>query len=216
MIRNLDFNDISDGKRYKADDMAKVSCNGCVNCSECCRFTDDTIFLDPFDIYNLSKGLNKTFKEMLGSVIDLTVSDGVITPYLKKDTVSHSCSLLTKEGLCSIHEYRPGFCRLFPLGRIYNEDGSFDYFIQVHECPYPGKSKIKIKKWLGIDRLPMYESYIVKWHKIIKDLSLSIQEDPASDSAKEANMKMLNTFFLTPYDTEKDFYELFSLRAMQP
>lgn len=212
MKRNVSFNEISDGKKYKSDDLVKVSCNGCKGCSECCRFTDDTIFLDPYDIYSLSKGLNKSFQDMLGSIIDLTVSDGVITPYLKKDEATHCCCLLTSDGLCSIHDFRPGFCRLFPLGRIYDEDGNFDYFIQVHECPYPGKTKVKVKKWLGIENLSKYEDFIKTWHEITGNVSACNDDESSIDLAKAANMKLLNVFFIAPYDTESDFYSQFSGR----
>lgn len=43
----------------------------------------------------------------------------------------------------------PGICRLFPLGRIYEENG-FKYFIQVHECKKQERGKVKIKKWLEL------------------------------------------------------------------
>ena len=44
-------------------------------------------------------------------------------------------------------QIRPGFCRLFPLGRYYTEDG-FKYIIQIHECAKKNRSKIKVKKWI--------------------------------------------------------------------
>lgn len=212
MKRNLTFEEISDGKLYSRDDLVKVSCNDCKGCSECCKVTDDTILLDPYDIYNLSKALSKSFSELMGSVIDLTVIDGVITPYLCKLPGTHACSLLSEAGRCTIHDYRPGFCRLFPLGRIYDEDGDFKYFIQVHECPYPNKTKVKVKQWLSIDSLPKYEEYIKTWHSITKNLSECSLENEAL--AKSVNMKMLNTFFVPPFDTNKDFYEQFSLRNL--
>ena len=67
-----------------------------------------------------------------------------------------------------IHAFRPGFCRLYPLGRIY-EDGSFSYFLQVYECPHPNKSKVKIRKWLGIENLPAYEAFVLKWHDVLEE-----------------------------------------------
>ena len=49
--------------------------------------------------------------------------------------------LLNDEGRCS-HDARPGFCRMFPLGRLY-ENGTFSYFLQVSECPKENKTKSK-------------------------------------------------------------------------
>lgn len=210
MKRNLTFEEISDGKKYCAEDMVKVSCNECKGCSECCKVTDDTIFLDPYDVYELSLGLSKPFSQLVGSVIDFTVVDGVITPYLCKRSDSHACIFLNESGRCTIHDFRPGFCRLFPLGRIYDDDGDFAYFIQVHECPYENKSKIKVKKWLGIPRLSLYEDFVRTWHQVTKNLSECALENTAL--AKEANMKLLNTFFVEAYNTGEDFYSQFDER----
>ncbi len=210
MKRKVSFEEISDGKRYCCEDLVKVSCGDCNGCSECCKFTDDTIHLDPYDIYELSKETSLSFDRMLTTTIDLTVVDGIITPYLKKSSDSGACVFLSSQGRCLIHGSRPGYCRLFPLGRIYNDDGSFDYFIQVHECPYPSKSKIKVKRWLGVEKLSSYEQFVSKWHLITKEASLMAIKNP--ELSKDISMKLLNTFFLKPFDAQNDFYEQFSER----
>ena len=211
MKRNVTFEEISDNKKYTHDDLAKISCNGCLNCHECCDFTDDTIHLDPYDIFFLSKNLNLSFEEMLGKYIDLTVIDSVVTPYLKKDEASKACVFLNSEGRCNIHAFRPGFCRMFPLGRIYEDDGdSFKYFIQGHECPYPNKAKVKIKQWLGINNISKYEEYVLSWHNILKNITECAIDNP--DLLNAVNTKLLSLFFVTPYSYEEDFYDQFKER----
>ena len=37
MLRELDFNEISDGKFYQSQDMVRADCGGCKGCSSCCR-----------------------------------------------------------------------------------------------------------------------------------------------------------------------------------
>ena len=212
MKRNLTFEEISDGKRYSSGDLAKIGCGDCNGCFECCKVTEDTIFLDPYDIYSLSAGLGKTFGELLNSSVDLTVVDGVVTPYLMKRGTDGVCGFLSEEGRCSIHAFRPGFCRLFPLGRIYNDNGSFDYFIQVHECPYPNKTKVKIKSWLGIPSLSRYEEFVREWHEITVNIRDCVEENPTL--AKEANVRMLKVFFETPYNASEDFYAQFKERIL--
>lgn len=210
MKRNLDFNEISDGKKYKCDDLARVSCNGCKNCHECCDFTDDTIHLDPYDVLSLYTATGKNFSALLAEgIVSLTVVDGVITPYLNKKA-DGTCIFLSCDGRCSIHEYRPGFCRMFPLGRIYNDDDTFDYFIQIHECPYPSKSKVKIKTWLNIPNISKYEKYICDYHKVISRISKETMSHD-SEEAKRINMLFLNTFFIEPFSKD-DFYNQVSLR----
>lgn len=212
MKRNNDFNEISDGRRYKANDMVKADCGGCKDCSDCCKMVD-TILLDPYDIYELGKCLNKDFEQMLSDGnIELNVCEGMILPNLKRDSSTGKCNLLNEKGWCSVHKSRPGFCRLFPLGRIYDVGAdTFSYFIQVHECPYPNKTKIKVKQWLEIENLAVYEQYISKWHRVQKNMTA--QTDVADeDTAKKINYGFLKLFFLSPYDYEKSFYEQFEER----
>ena len=209
MKRYLTFDEISDGKKYGLNDFVNADCDGCVNCSECCKFTDDTIHLDPMDIFNLSKASNMGFNEMLNSAVGLTVVDGVITPFLLKKKETGNCVFLSDER-CMIHAFRPGFCRLFPLGRIYESDGSFKYFLQVHECPYKNKKPVRVSDWLSIDEPLKYEAFIRNWHFVIKTVSEDFKDDP--DALKTANLNLLNIFFIKPYDLNSSFYEQFNQR----
>lgn len=212
MIRNVDIDEISDGKRYHANDMVKIACEDCRGCSECCRDMDNTIILDPYDMYLLQKGTGKDAASLLENEIELRVVDGLILPNIKMQEETKSCGFLTKEGRCGIHEFRPGFCRLFPMGRIY-EDGSFTYFLQVNECNFANKSKIKLKKWLGIENLSEYEKYILHYHNLCKDITLGFSKDSSQEAMKSIDMLFLKTMFMNPYDVKMPFYEQYYERA---
>ncbi len=200
MIRNVSIEEISDGKLYTANDMVKADCHDCVGCSACCRGMGDTIQLDPYDIYRLQKGLGKTFSELMSCAVELGMVDGLILPHLSMK--GDACSFLDEKGRCQIHGSRPGICRLFPLGRIYEEDG-FRYFLQTGECAKENRSKVKVKKWIDTPELSKYEAYIWDWHCYKKEM----QKKAVDEAARKAvAMEMLKTFYLTPYDTEKDFY----------
>ena len=125
--------------------MVKADCGDCKGCSSCCHEMGDSVVLDPFDIYRMQTGLNLTF-EQLTSYIDFHVEDGVILPHLRTTEETLACVFLNQEGRCQIHQYRPGICRLFPLGRYYEND-AFQYFLQIHECKNKNRTKIKLKKW---------------------------------------------------------------------
>ncbi len=208
MIREVDINDISDGNLYNSSDMVKISCNDCNGCSQCCHDMGESIILDPYDIYMLQKGIHKTAEELLAEeVLELHVVDGVILPNIAMRSETNACSFLSDSGRCTIHPFRSGFCRLFPLGRVYEGD-DFAYFHQIHECPYPNKAKVKIKKWLDIPNLSAYEEFVRKWHAHLKRMQQELSD--ASDSyAKNANMFLLKQFYLKPYDVESDFYPQF-------
>ena len=71
---------------------------------------------------------------------------------------SEKCGFLNEEGRCSIHTFRPGLCRLFPLGRNYN-DGELKYFLLDNACQKQNHTKIKVKKWLDVPELKQYEKF---------------------------------------------------------
>lgn len=197
--RDIDLREISDGRLYTANDMVKIDCNDCAGCSECCRVVEDTILLDPYDIYQLTCGTGMDFNGLMEGSIELQVVEGLIVPNLKIRADREGCVFLSEEGRCTIHGYRPGFCRMFPMGRIYEEEG-FKYFLQVHECDYPNKTKIKLKKWLGISELSSYEEYINKWHGLTKEVKMILKNTENDTIVKNLNMYLLNLFYVTPYE----------------
>lgn len=97
---------------------------------------------------------------------------------------------------------------MFPLGRFY-EDGGFKYFLQVHECPKPNKSKVKIKKWLDTPDLKTYEQFICDWHYFLKELQERAMDNP--NLVKDLSMVILKLFYMMPY-AEDDFYKQFYRR----
>lgn len=207
MLRDIDLNEVTDGKQYISSDVVNITCDDCAGCSECCRTVGDTITLDPLDIFNLSRGLNKSFVDMLENEIELRLIDGIILPNIMIEGDSDACSMLDSEGRCTIHNLRPGFCRLYPLGRLYDEGGDFKYIIQVHECPHPHKGPIRISDWLGIEDLDKYEAFIRSWHAVVKhatDYAASLDEET---DKKKAMWKLIRIFYEKPYDLSRDFYE---------
>lgn len=214
MEREIDLQEISDGKLYGANDMVKTGCNDCAGCSACCQGMGNSIILDPYDIFQLEKGLGYSFERLLGENLELNVVDYIIQPNLKMEGREERCVFLNKEGRCGIHSFRPGFCRMFPLGRIY-EGKSFRYFLQIHECPCPNKTKVKLKKWLDIPELGKYEEYVRNWHFFLKEIQKIIKETENDKITRNLNSYLLNQFYVKGYETsgadgkEADFYGQF-------
>lgn len=209
MERNISMEEISDGKLYTANDMVKAGCNDCKGCSDCCRGMGSSIILDPLDIVRLACGTGKTFEWLISEgYMELNVVEGIILPNIKMDP---DCRFLNEQGRCSIHEHRPGICRLFPLGRIY-EDGSFKYFLQVHECSNKNRTKVKVRNWIDTPDLARYEKFIADWHYFLKDVSVYLKQSADEQVAQKISMYILNTFYVTGYDAGSDFYEQFYVR----
>lgn len=213
MERQVDLKEISDGKLYGLEDMVRADCAGCAGCSACCRGMGTSVVLDPFDVYRLVNGTGIGFEALLQNHLELNVVDGVILPNLKMAGEEEVCAFLNQDGRCTVHAYRPGICRIFPLGRLY-EDESFHYFLQIHECKKGNRSKVKVKKWIDTPDAKRYDRYISRWHYFLKALQKLAREDEEGTVAKTVSMYVLKTFYLTPFDSETDFYEQIETRIL--
>lgn len=210
MIRECNLEDISDGRRYSSNDLVKLGCNDCEGCSHCCQGMEDTISLDPYDICLLKQATGKDMVQLMQTEVALHVEGGVIVPHLQMN-LNEQCTFLNEQGRCSIHADRPGMCRLFPLGRVYEED-SFHYFLQLEECMKKERTKVRIREWLGISELKKYEAYILQWHHHIKEM----QKNPLmQEDAHAYNMKHLQLFYFTTYASKETFYEEVAKRLKQ-
>lgn len=225
MLREVSLDEISDGRLYEANDMVKADCGDCRGCSACCYSMGSSIVLDPLDVYRLCDGLKLEFSQLLAGYLELNVVDGIILPNLKMEGEEERCLFLNQEGRCTIHGFRPGICRLFPLGRYYEGD-SFKYFLQVRECRNQNRTKVKVKKWIDTPQLPRYEQYIRDWHYFLKDLEELIlkageqektlkQSGFSEQKAKEISMSLLGRFYVTPFLPVYDFYEQFYSRLQE-
>lgn len=210
MKRNIDLKEISDGRLYGSNDLVKADCGDCEGCFTCCCGMGNSIILDPLDVHRLTTGLNQSFEALLASYLELNVVDGIILPNLKMQGSRECCAFLNEAGRCTIHAIRPGICRLFPLGRYY-ENGSFRYFLQTHECQKTNRTKVKVKKWIDTPELGKYETFVNRWHYYLKDMETLIEKQP--EKAKEIDLQILQRFYLTPYGD--DFYTEFEQRMQK-
>lgn len=204
-------NEQTDGNLYELNDMLKLSCQDCAGCFACCEGMGNSVVLTPYDVFELERNLGVTFEQLMQEKIELAVSDGMILPNLKMAGEQERCGFLNEEGRCSIHAFRPGICRLFPLGRQYGGN-EIHYIFLEHACPKPNKTKIKIKKWLGIPDIEQNETFLLNWHKLKKQVMELLEQTKDDTMAKELNMYLLNLFYVSPYDVKQDFYLQFASR----
>lgn len=215
MKRNVSLAEISDGRLYGNNDMVKADCHGCKGCSECCTGMGNSIILDPYDVYRMQQGLGTELQQLLAEQkVELNVVDGLILPNLKMVGSEERCAFLDEGGRCSIHQSRPGICRLFPLGRYY-ENGDFKYFLQIGECRETNRSKVKVSKWIDTPNLSANHAFICKWHYFLNELEEMVGDLEDMEMGKRLNMLMLQMFYLNPYDVGSDFYGQFEMRMGQ-
>lgn len=199
MERNVDLKEISDGKIYGLNDMVKACSNNCEGCSSCCHGMGDTITLDPLDVHRLKKGLSRSFEELLAQGIHLGVVNGIIRPSLMMTTDNDErCVFLNAQGWCDIHGFRPGLCRLFPLGRVYEKEG-LRYILLTNECYRENRTKVKVRKWIDTPNMAEYETFLIEWHELLKEVQAAVENCTDQARVKEMNMALLQLFYVQDF-----------------
>ncbi len=193
---------------YRATDLVKADCGGCKGCADCCSGMGESVVLDPLDVCRLVGGLKSSFAQLVQQNLELNVVDGIVLPNLRMAGEKEACTFLDDGGRCRVHAIRPGICRLFPLGRYY-ENGSFRYFLQSRECRKENRSKIRVSKWLDTPDLKRYEQYITDWHYFLEEVKELLDRQQDGQLNKDLNTYLLDGFYAAPYDSGRNFYEQF-------
>ena len=105
----------------------------------------------------------------------------------------------------------PGCVVYFRLAESMREAESAT-FLQMDACQKPGRSKVKVGKWLDTPQMERYERFLMDWHGLRKQLEKQVKDGIGEQEAKTINMFLLNLFFIKPYEPEQDFYEQYEER----
>lgn len=96
----------------------------CQCCNKCCH--NKLIQVNPYELLHIAQCLCLSTTEVLDQFVQMEL------PYLKQKP-DGSCIFLGVNG-CQIHEHRPGVCRIYPLGRLKDENQQ-EYFIELELEP---------------------------------------------------------------------------------
>ena len=199
----------TDGKFYELEEMVRANCGECIGCYDCCTGMGDTILLDPLDVQMLKRATGQSAQQLLeNGMIALGVKDGLVLPHIQMRSETDACPFLNVEGRCSVHAFRPGMCRLFPLGRNY-EEGRMNYILLADACQKQNRSKIKVSRWIGMEPAEAYHTYVLRWHDFRKNL-IGLFAQAEDEEIKTLTMYVLQAFYLQFDASEDTFFEVFS------
>ena len=116
---------------------------------------------------------------------------------LRMDGEKEQCVFLNEQGRCRIHAMRHGLCRVFPLGRIY-EESRIRYFLQMDACQKPGRSKVKVGKWLDTPQMERYERFLMDWHEARKEMEKQVKDGIGEQEAKTIQHVFVKSVFIKP------------------
>ncbi|NWO21205.1 YkgJ family cysteine cluster protein [Oribacterium sp. oral taxon 102] len=209
MQREMELSDLA--REYSAEDIVHLDAGGCRGCSYCCENVGRSIVLDPYDCFRLCCGSGRSFAQLLSEgLLEIHITEGLMLPNLSMRG-GRGCGFL-EAGRCTIHSARPGFCRLFPLARIYHE-GGFSYIVQSGQCRRELTGLRRIADWIGEAEPARYDRFLLSWHDFRKALSMRIPE-MTMRAQRMLGTYLLRKFYQTAY-SDRDFYSEYEERLQR-
>lgn len=212
MKREIDINEISDGKLYDIDELVRADTAGCGSCSACCHGVGELVKLNPFDVFNIRKATGLTFDALISDVLALKPNGKLLQPHLGMHDESEACRFLSAEGRCTIHEHRPSICRLFPLGRVYDDQRDFKYILLKGACVKPKLDKIRVSKWININDYEVNKAFLLEWHRLNKALAFRMKFVREQSEIDAINELLFDVFYRIEAADTPSFYTLFHER----
>ncbi|MGL5717014.1 MAG: YkgJ family cysteine cluster protein [Paraclostridium sp.] len=220
-------------KERSGTDIELVDKNGefsfkCEACGKCCtgRGNEHSIIMSPVDIFRLAKGLGFSTDYVLKKHTKFHMGPTSGMPMLtisnkeKFDGTSICTFLKAKDGrrLCSVQEFKPGACALYPLGRIASDDKVY-YMNQLDGCnnkSKKGTATHKVTDW--VPNIDETEEAFKAHNDFIMELMDIIKMPKFEECGLDGNMKgmflsVFMTYMYSNYNTSEDFLVQFSQRA---
>ncbi len=166
--------------RVLADiDLLQLTCGASGCSSTCCKATAP-IVLNPYEIARICKAAGLSYEDLL-DVLDTDRAKGFPLVMLPRDPV---CHFWTATG-CRIYEARPLACRLFPLGRVFENGRSQLVLPEVNRCsglvPSPAKT---VTAYLQEQDTALFISMADRWIEFVSDIErLPLQDTPVTSVA---------------------------------
>lgn len=140
-------------------------------CDYCCKLND--IALYPFDIMELCSLLGISTKELHAKYtrFEFDSEANILRCYL---ITSPKCMFFDSHNACTVYSSRPVRCRLFPVARVFNSDGSIQYYLPREQCiGFQSGKKQTIQEWIneqGISESDELFTLSKQWNNFINEL----------------------------------------------
>lgn len=197
----------------------------CTECGKCCKHRSD-ILLTARDVYNMSKELNISIKELISKYCDVYLGEDSHIPIVRilpRGNVER-CPFL-KSNKCLIHKAKPTICAMFPIGRVLIFPEQFDSTSPANSASpaNPVKPKIeyvfnnpgcgdeaesyKVRDWLEMFNIPVNDEFFLLWTDTIpkvRNAYLRLKEKHVSVEFMTLFLNAVFKLMYCSYDLESD------------
>lgn len=169
----------TDAQVLTETDLLQLAC-GATGCSSTCCKATAPIVLNPYEIARICKATGMFYEDLL-DVLDTDRAKGFPLVMLPRYPV---CHFWTATG-CRIYEARPLACRLFPLGRVFENDRSHIVLPDVNRCsglvPAPAKT---VAAYLQEQDTSLFIEMADRWIAFVSAIErLPLQDAPVTSVA---------------------------------
>jgi len=189
--------------RLTEESTFNFACHKNVPCfNACCA--DVNIFLTPYDIIRLKKGLGLSSTEILKKYTIAPFDKNLKYPVIllkMNDDEKKSCPFVTEAG-CSVYENRPWACRMYPIGlaspgeKSGELDREFYFLLKEDICQgFRENRKYSVREWLQDQGINEYN----EMGRYFKDITTH------EFFQKEGNLspQKMEMFFIASYDVDR-------------
>lgn len=192
------------------EDLFHFECSPDIPCfTRCCR--DINIFLSPYDLLRLKRGLGISSDEFLERYTLTVPGRQKLIPLvvLKMNEEDKTCPFVSPEG-CTVYQDRPWACRMYPLD--VKDDGSYTLVTDPSHCRGLAQGKPRpIREWLTSQGIRPYEEANAHVTQLWEALQRTPFDIDNPDIAKMAFMALYNLDEFRRFVFESSFLQRFEI-----
>jgi len=189
--------------RLGLEDKFDFECGPGIECFNVCC-SDVNIFLTPYDVLMMRNAIGMGSSEFLSqhTIIPFDERQKLPVPLLKmSDSERKECPFVDDEMGCTIYQYRPWPCRIYPLGsaspgetEVHSEP--FYFLLQEEHCKgHDRPRRWTVAEWLEDQGIAPY----VEFGELFKRVTLH----PAFSSSKALAPQQIDMYWTALYDLDK-------------
>ena len=181
----------------------------CSRCGGCCRNVRDSVMLEPYDAYRLTKHLCRDAPEVTIEDVLLRYSEmkplsrGYNVFVLKTVNDSGIC-LFLQNNKCSVYTARPRTCRIYPFS-VAPADGGIrlQWFLCTERAEHFGEGHITPREWQRKYLPREEESILLAEFEAVREIGKLMRRVPEQRLVRAAAHVLLFSYDL--YDLDQPF-----------
>ncbi len=163
----------TDTRILSESDLIQLSC-GVNGCSSNCCTKSAPIVLNPYEIALICRESNMSYEDLL-DIVDTDRAKGFPLVMLPRDP---HCHFWTGKG-CRIYQGRPLACRLYPLGRVFDQGESHLVLPELNICSGLSLSPVNtVVEYLHYQNTAALIQMADRWIEFVSD----IEQKPLPDA----------------------------------